>query len=67
MDVSDAIEIGLDDVAGVVLRAVVYEDDLEVGVRLRERAVQRLRDERGAVVARDDDRDERFHGCVGIS
>jgi hypothetical protein len=52
----DTIAVSRDDLARAIGRAVVDDDDLDVGVRLGERAVDRLRQERRVVVAREDDR-----------
>ena len=52
--------MALHDLQGVVGRAVVQADDLEVVVRLAFEAVERLVEVGARIVDRDDHRDERM-------
>src|SRR5688572_15255932 len=56
-DETDTAMIRRERAAKVVRRTVVDDDDLHVGVRLRQEAFQRPADRGGVVVARDDDGD----------
>src|SRR5947209_17935118 len=57
----DTVPVAGDDLGGPVTRPVVDDDHLDARVGLRERAVDRARQEACVVVVRDDDRDERRH------
>src|SRR5690606_10350542 len=55
----DPRSVRFEDPRRIVARAVIDDDDLVVGIRLRERALDRRADVPGGVVRRDDRRDPR--------
>jgi len=53
-----ALAVGFDHLAGIVGRAIIDDDDLYTCVGLRQRAVDRIRQEPAAIVIGNDDTDD---------